>query len=125
MRRGNDTTINEAKMLELLRTGDIAKNAQALQTGAYLMLLDAYDRRLSHENLKAYIAQALRLYDATGRLSVMSNMREFKASTGAITDADLMSAEQTAVGLVKQCAAECIKLADLLPQMAGAEDPIS
>jgi hypothetical protein len=116
--------IDEEKMLKFFDAKVSAAGAMDIQSGAFLLLADAFDRRVTREDLKTYLSAALQVYDTVGRLSIVSNMRMFLREKGEISDADLMVTEQSLTRMVTGHVADCIKLAEVLRQCATDEDKI-
>lgn len=117
--------IDEDQMMKYFDAKVTETGARDIQAGAFLMLADAYDRRVTRDDLKTYISAALQVYDQIGRLSIISNMRLFLRQNSRITDADLMVTENSLKHMVEGTVAECVKLADVLRQCRNDEDKLS
>lgn len=118
------TIINEDQMLANLSVEASAANLQQLQTGACMVLLDAYDRKLTREQAEVYIRHSLHLFDVAGRFHAFNNAMAHYKETGAVTEVDLLQALAGCEGLVKKAVAEIIKLAHLLPECPDDKDTV-
>lgn len=118
------TVVNEDLMLKLLSVEATGPNARELLTGACMVLLDAYDRRLPRDKAEIYITNTMNAFDLMGRLQAFSNTLAHFTETGTVTRADLLTAVQGCEELVKRQMAEIIKLAKLLPECPNDEDTV-
>lgn len=117
------TLVNEAMMLEFLRADRTPTNVTRLTNGAALVLLDAYDRKVTRDQFIAALGAALGLADACGRLSLCSNIRDHaRDNDDKASLVDLEVAIHGVTNLVENATLECTKMAHLLQQCASDED---
>ena len=118
--------IDEDVMIEALKEAapaDIGENTKRLRTGAQLLLLDAYDRKVTRDQFIAALGACTSLMDALGRHSMMTNVKDFEQS-GAVTKADIEVTLAGVTKLVQQSTAQCSKMAALVHQCPRDEDRV-
>lgn len=119
--------IDENVMVEALKPAapeDIGENARRLHAGAQLLLLDAYDRKVTRDQFIAAAGAAFFLIDALGRHEMISSVKRFEIDHGIVTKADIEVALAAVVALVQQHAEQCSKMAGLITQCPKDEDKV-
>ena len=105
------TTLNEPLIVGMLGTSPTAEHGENLRTAALMVLLDAYDRKVTRDSFFDTARNALQLNEMMGRIESISGIH---ASMGS----NLLTAEklQEAVSVVTGHADACRK--SLLHDMA-------
>lgn len=116
--------LNEDVLIQSLSVAPVDNNARQLQSGAFMLVLDAFDRKVTRDDFMTALAAAVGLHDKVGRLSVLTNIRAFAERNGKVSDVDLLAGEKEAQGLVLQAAADCVKMAHLLQKCPNDEDRV-
>lgn len=117
--------VNEDMMLHFLRGDRTPANATRLSNGAALMLLDAFDRKVTRDQFIAAAGAALGLADACGRMALCNNIRDHaQLNDDKASLVDLEIALKATLGLVNNATNECTKMAHLLCQCAKDEDAV-
>lgn len=123
-REGIDPLIDESILIEALDVTISSETIQQIQSGAFLLVLDAWDRKVTRDQFIAALGAAQALIDSVARVSLMSNVKRHQARSGAVTPADIESAVHGCMEMAKDSNRECLKMAQLLKQCATKEDPI-
>lgn len=119
--------IDETVMLQALKVptpGHMSENTLRLRTGATLLLLDAFDRRVTRDQFIAALGAATELTDMLGRFETMLNVKAFLADKGAVTAADVevtLARVTTKIGIAT---AQCASMATLVHQCPTDEDRV-
>lgn len=116
--------IKEEMMIEALSCTARAENETKLATGSLLMLLDAFDRKVTRDQFVAAATSALTCLDNIGRLCMVTAIADYVKSSGGLTRVDLETAKLTATGLLTHSTGEVLKMAQLLTQLSNDEDRI-
>lgn len=124
-RRGTEALIDEDQMIKALDVTITSESAQQVQSGAYMLLLDAWDRKLTRDQFITAIGTAHQLIDACARISLMSNVKDHYKATGGVSEVDIENALAGCGIIGKQAVIEAVKMGNLLKQLPTHEDPIS
>lgn len=120
-------TIDESVMIEALKASSpdqIGESARRLHAGAQLLLLDAYDRKVTRDQFIAAIGAACYLADALGRHEMITAVKRFESEHGVVTKADIEVVIASVVTMVQQHSEQCSKMADLIVQCPKDEDKV-
>ena len=113
------TTLNEELVVAMLGTVPAAEHGENLRTAALMVLLDAYDRKVTRESFFDTARNALQLNEMMGRLESISGVHSsYKANL--ITDEKLQAAIGVITGHADTCRKALIK--DMALLMECAED---
>ena len=98
------TTLNEPLIVGMLNTAPAAEHGDTLRTAAFMVLLDAYDRKVTRTSFFDTARNALQLNEMMGRLESISDIN-------ASLTANLLTTEklQEAIGTVTGHADACRK----------------
>jgi hypothetical protein len=119
--------LNENIMLEALKQSPpeaLGENARRLRTGAVMLLLDAFDRKVTRDQFIAALGSATELIDMLGRFEIASNVKEFEATSGRVTKADIEVMIDRVTKQIAEFTAQCSKMAELVHQCALDEDKV-
>jgi hypothetical protein len=119
--------IDEEIMIDLLKpvpADQIGQNAVRLRTGATLLLLDAFDRKVTRDQFIAAMGSVVEIIDMLGRYEAFSNVKEFEADKGRVTKVDIEVAIAGTVEKIAVHTEQCAKMAELVHQCALNEDKV-
>lgn len=117
--------INEFKMVELLKMDARGEGATHLATGTLLVLLDAFDRKITRQAFVAMATAALTCNDNIGRVCAIQAILDGVEANGKLTLMDLQLAKKDVDGYLAHSRAELQKAAYLLTQLPEDGDKIS
>jgi hypothetical protein len=123
-RNGIDPIIDEDMVCAALDVTPNRENARQVQSGAFMLVVDAFDRKVTRDQFIATIGAATSLIDAVARVSLMVNVKNHLSNHGMVTTADVETAAHGCMELARQANVECQKMASLIKKCALAEDPI-
>lgn len=103
----------------------IETNAQRLRTGAFLMALDAYDRRADRDAVVAALEAALNLATSLGMYNMMAGVKRYHQKNGGVSLADMERTFESLGPQVQQHAQQCAYMAEMLSQCPLDEDKIN
>lgn len=121
---GTDPIINEDMIIEALDCTLTSETIQQVQSGAFMLVLDAWDRKVTRDQFIAAVGAAQALVDAVARVSLMSNVKRCHAGKGGISDVDIETAAHGCMEMAKKSNLECVNMARLLKQCPLSEDAI-
>lgn len=110
--------------LQLTQPQPLSEQAKRLRTGAALLMLDAYDRKLTRDQFIAALGAAVDLVDMLGRYEAFNNVKAFEIEKGCVTKADLEVALATSTDKIAVCSEQCAKMARLIHQCSLNEDKV-
>lgn len=116
--------IDETMMIHLLTLGHSHDTANAIGTGAFLLIMDAWDRNATRDQFMAAVGAAIMTGDRVGRASIAKAVRHFLQANGQISLVDVETMVTGTETLLKEAVAECTKMGNLLKQCALDEDKI-
>jgi hypothetical protein len=116
--------INEFKMLELLKMDARDEGATHLATGTLMVILDAYDRKVTRDAFVAIATAALTCNDNIGRVCAIQAILDAVAQHGKISALDLQIAKKDVDQYLAHSTGEVTKAANLLVQLPKDEDRI-
>lgn len=116
--------VDENMAIHLLTLGHSHDTANAIGTGAFLLLMDAWDRNATRDQFMAAVGAAIMTADRVGRASIAKAVRHFMQSNGDISLVDVEVMVEGTEKLLKEATAECTKMVELLKQCALDEDKI-
>jgi uncharacterized protein YaeQ len=90
-----DPLVDEEFMVEALSTKVSPQTIARLQTGAMMLLIDAYDRQTTRYEFAQIADVAVKAYAQSAKLWLMTNIKE--ASDGGYLDADQVDEAQIAL----------------------------
>ena len=115
------TTLNEDLIVAMLGSAPSADHGEDLRTAALLVLLDAYDRKVTRPDFFNTAKTALQLNEMMGRLESISGVHSsFKANL--ITDEKLTEAIGVITGHAEFCRKALIKNMAVLMQCPEDND---
>lgn len=120
-------TIDEDVMMQVLQIPDaeeLAVTAQRLRTGASMLILDAFDRKVTREQFIASLGAAVSLIDAASRHEMMTSVKQFEQDKGIVTKVDIEVALGSIKKMIEVGADQCTKMAELLRQCPLNEDKV-
>lgn len=112
--------IDEAVMLEALST----PGGTHVRSGATMLVLDAYDRKVTRDQFIATLGAVVTLLDAVSKQEMMLNVKDFYKDKGAVTAADIEMALLTTNEALNVGCAQCVKIAELLQKCPFDEDKV-
>jgi hypothetical protein len=119
--------IDEDVMLQALQmpgAEELSVTAVRLRTGASMLILDAFDRKVTRDQFIAALGAAVSLIDAVSRHEMMVSVKRFEQDKRGVTNADI----EVALGSIKQMIEvgvdQCTKMAGLLCQCPLNEDKL-
>lgn len=119
-----DPLIDEAYMLEMLDTHPPAKDdVERLCAGAMMLLIDAFDRKVTRNNFAYAMDIAIKLHSYASQLAAIRNMQAALAN-GKLTDDVLKRSEQQCAALVAACTAGATKIATALTECPLSVDKV-
>lgn len=119
--------IDENVMLKALKAPEpeqLSKNTFRLRTGATLLLLDAFDRKVTRDQFIAALGATVELTDMLGRYEVMLNVRAFEQAHGGVTKADIEVTLARVVDKIAAVTEQCASMANLVHQCPLDEDRV-
>lgn len=117
--------INEYKMLELLKMDARNEGATHLATGTLLVILNAFDRKVTRQEFIAMATAALTCNDNIGRVCAIQAILDGVEANGTLTRMDLQLAKKDVDGYLAHSRAELQKAAYLLTQIRETGEPVS
>ncbi len=123
-RNGTDPIINEDMLVEALDVTVKSDTIQQVQSGAFMLVLDAWDRKVTRDQFIAALGASQSLVDAVARVSLMMNVKKAHARNGGLSDVDIETALHGCHDTAKTANVECLKMVHLLKQCPLSEDPI-
>jgi hypothetical protein len=119
--------IDEDVMIDTLKQIEpekLPENTMRLRTGASLLLLDAYDRKVTRDQFIAALGSSLDLVDMLGRFEMMNNVKSFREQAGRVTGADIEVTLASVTSKVNMYTDQCSKMAELVQQCPLSEDSV-
>lgn len=120
-----DPLVDEEFMLSALTNTKVgAPTVARMQTGAMLLLIDAYDRKTTRNEFAIIANTVMMFYASAAKLWLMGNIRE-RADEGSL---DIEMMEGAVEGLIDVCGrgmGDCRELAELLAQCPLKADKIN
>jgi ABC-type transporter Mla MlaB component len=118
-----DPLVDEEFMVEALSTKVSPQTIARLQTGAMMLLIDAYDRKTTRMEFAQIADAAVKAYGQTAKLWLLTNIKE--ASDSGYLDADHIDEAQVAlIAHVADLTHAARDLALLLKQCPLKEDKV-
>lgn len=117
--------INEEMMLRNLKCEARGEDATRLATGALLVLLDAFDRKVTRQAFVAMATAALTCNDNIGRVCALQAVLDAVGTHGKLSLLDIQLAKSDVDGYLAHSTAELQKAAYLLTQLPEDGDKIS
>jgi hypothetical protein len=118
--------IDEKIMLDALTVKHVTgENSRRIQVGASLLLLDAYDRKVTRDQFIAALGAASSLFDSVGRFEMIAAVKSYAKENGnCATLVDIEEALASVTKLVEQFTSQCAKMATLVEQCPKDEDKV-
>lgn len=116
--------VKEEIMIANLKMDARAENETAIATGCLLLLLDAFDRKVTRDQFLAAATAALQCNDNVGRVAALTAVAEFINSNGGMTRVHLEQARQDVKVFLQKSTAQCLAMAELLTQLSEDGDTI-
>lgn len=119
--------IDEEVMLEALQKTapeQLSQNTMRLRTGAAMLLLDAYDRKITRDQFIAALGAAHELTDMLGRYEIMLNVKKYDQEKGAITKVDIETTLKKVADKIGVLTTQCSEMAELVHQCPTDEDRV-
>lgn len=123
-RNGTDPIINEDMLVEALDVTLTSETIQQVQSGAFMLVLDAWDRKVTRDQFIAALGASQAMIDSVARVSLMANVKRAHARNDGLSNVDIETALQGCMDGAKTANVECLKMAHLLKQCPLSEDPI-
>jgi uncharacterized protein (DUF924 family) len=117
--------INEEMMMRNVQADARGDNATRLATGALLVLLDAFDRKVTRDAFVAFATTALTVNDNIGRSCAIQAIIDAAMEHTKLSLVDLQQAKADVDGYLASSTADLQKAAYLLTQMSKTGEPIS
>lgn len=117
--------LDEEVMRAALAEKPCMENLRTLQSGAFMLILDAYDRKATRQMMITAVSAATNLLADLGKLFAIEQVR---AACDGIDGVSLVQVEDARSGLIKslqQSTRDAIVMADLLKQCPNDEDRIN
>lgn len=112
--------IDENVMMQALKS----EGGNDIRTGATMLLLDAFDRKITRDQFIAALGAVVSLIDGVGKQEMMINVKEFFQNKGSVTAADIEVAMHSCQQIIEANVDQCVKMADLFHQMPLNEDKV-
>lgn len=103
---------------------ELRENTRRLQAGASMLLVDAFDRKVTRDQFIACVSAALGLADALGHYDMMHAVKSYAEAEGTVSAADVEITMQELLGKVQQYTRECENFGKLLVQCPNNEDRV-
>jgi hypothetical protein len=116
--------INEEMMVKALSCTARADNETQLATGSLMMLLDAFDRKVTRDQFVAAATAAMTCLDNIGRLCMITAVSDYVRANGGLTLVDIEVARDSATKLLTSSTGQVLKMAQLLTQLPEDGDRI-
>ena len=113
------TTLNEDLIAAMLGTIPSSEHGETLRTAGLMVLLDAYDRKVTRESFFDTARNALQLNEMMGRLESISGVHA-SMKANLLTDEKLQEAVGVVAGHADTCRKSLIK--DMTFLMSCSED---
>lgn len=117
--------IDERLMLNALKADARGEDATKLATGTLLVLLDAFDRKVTRQAFVAMATAALTCNDNIGRVCAFQAVLDAVEAHGKLSLMDIQLAKADVDGYLKHSTGELQKAAWLLTQLPETGEPIS
>jgi len=118
------TTLNEDLVVAMLGTAPSSEHGENLRTAALMVLLDAYDRKVTSESFFDTARNALQLNEMMGRLESISGIHS-SMKANLLTNEKLQEAIGVVTGHADTCRKSLIKDMALLMQCAEDTDTVN
>lgn len=119
--------VDEDVMVQCLtmpEAAEVTDSVTRIRTGATMLIVDAFDRKVTRDQFLAAIGAAVHLIDAVGKHEMMANVKSFKDAKGEVTNVDIEVALQSILQNIEMGTEQCTKMAGLLKQCPLTEDKI-
>jgi hydroxypyruvate isomerase len=120
-------TIDEDVMMEALKlptAEELPTSAQRLRSGASMLILDAFDRKVTRDQFLAALGAGVSLIDAIGRHQMLLNVKAFHQDKGVVTNVDIETALHSITQIIETGVSQCTQMAELLRQCPLNEDKV-
>jgi len=118
-----DPVVDEEFMVEALSTEVSPQTIARLQTGAMLLLIDAYDRKTTRGEFAQIADAAVKAYSQAAKLWLMTNIKA-ACDEGYLDPAHVLEAQCALIASVADMTGNARQLACLLKQCPLKEDKV-
>ena len=120
----SDPIFDEEAIITALDVNDIDETLVArIQYGATMALVDAYDRKATHQNFVQIAQACLGLYGYAGKLQVVASVRNAYRN-GMLNDENLAVSVENAKTLAEHSRQDVLAIARLLKQCPLSTDKV-
>ena len=117
----SSTTLNEELIVAMLGTTPSSEHGENLRTAGLMVLLDAYDRKVTRDSFFDTARNALQLNEMCGRLESISGIHA-SMKANLLTAEKLQEAVSVVIGHADTCRKSLIRDMALLMQCPEDED---
>jgi uncharacterized membrane protein len=100
-------------------------NLRTLQTGAFMLIMDAYDRKATRDMMITALSAATNLLTELGKLYMIEHVRNAADTIGGVSPTQIEDARQGLIKQIHQTTRDAIAMADLLKQCPNDEDKVN
>lgn len=118
-----DPVVDEEFMIEALSTKVSPQTIARLQTGAMLLLIDAYDRKTTRGEFAQIADAAMKAYAQAAKLWLMTNIK-YASDEGFLDKEQVLEAQCALIASVADMTGNARDLACLLKQCPLKEDKV-
>lgn len=121
--------INEDFMLLALKPVEtvepVGEVVARLHRGAAMLIIDAYDRKATRDQMIAAIVAGVELTDVVSRHIMLHNIKRFDELQGGVSKVDIEVAVDKTTKLIAHAVEQCAKMAALLKECPLDEDSVN
>ena len=118
--------LDENMMIEALKQPASFDSLRALQTGAFMLIVDAYDRKATRDQMIAAISTSTTLLTELGKLFLIEQVHAAADPVaGGVTMVSIQEAREALAATVARATKDALKMANLLKQCPNDEDKVN
>jgi hypothetical protein len=115
------TNIDETMMIAHLKSDARAENCEKLANGALLLMLDAFDRKVTRDQFIAAASSALTCCDNVGRVSITQSLVDHIQTHKMFSLVELEIMRDEVKDYLTHSTAQCLMMADLLTKCTNGD----
>lgn len=116
--------LDENHMMAALRAPVTLETLRLLQTGAFMLILDAYDRKATRENMITAVSAATTLLTQLGKFYMVEQINEVRDIVDGVSPVQIEEARHGVRKLLGDAVRDAIAMAQLLQQCSEDEDRV-
>jgi hypothetical protein len=112
-------------MVEALTAPPTLESLRALQTGAFMLIIDAYDRKATRDQMLTAVSAAGTLLTELGKLFMIEQIFAVADIAEGVTRTQIEEARQALLKNMQHATRDALSMANLLKQCPNDEDKVN